>query len=491
MGAEVPQAFLTTILTLLPTKPCPTSPGDLRPISLGSCMGKIFGGLLLQRTKSALAPQGPEQCALGGRQTADYLFSVMKTFAVETEWKFGLNWLKVDINKAYDSIHRGKILEYLEQTLPTSHFREFQAWKQMLRPGEAHVRTPWGSQKIRQTRGIRQGSVESPFIFAIAMECALHRAQRDERWPKSLNGAPDMSVCSLLFMDDSILWDNPRESLALKYEIFGNALAEWGLTVNPRKTVFYSSPHSTESPEIVLDGVRLESCRVFEVMGIQLSILFKPASVMDTGMAKARKKYHAMKHILECRGNLKQRFMVFQSAVGGAALWYAAAASPGPQAMGALNAMQLEMVARMSGVRRKPDENWLSFRQRSMRAARQILSNAGHERWSTIWLRRHWQYRGHVARAKNRDHPPASSFLDEFRTLDWWRSQQRWRDGLRHPTAFYPHLSNEEVRLNRASGTESWRALARDGPGWKRREQTWVDQNDVAWCSGRQLALPG
>ena len=359
MGAEVPQAFLTTILTLLPTKPCPTSPGDLRPISLGSCMGKIFGGLLLQRTKSALAPQGPEQCALGGRQTADYLFSVMKTFAVETEWKFGLNWLKVDINKAYDSIHRGKILEYLEQTLPTSHFREFQAWKQMLRPGEAHVRTPWGSQKIRQTRGIRQGSVESPFIFAIAMECALHRAQRDERWPKSLNGAPDMSVCSLLFMDDSILWDNPRESLALKYEIFGNALAEWGLTVNPRKTVFYSSPHSTESPEIVLDGVRLESCRVFEVMGIQLSILFKPASVMDTGMAKARKKYHAMKHILECRGNLKQRFMVFQSAVGGAALWYAAAASPGPQAMGALNAMQLEMVARMSGVRRKPDENWL------------------------------------------------------------------------------------------------------------------------------------
>ena len=129
----------------------------------------------------------------------------MKTFAVETEWKFGLNWLKVDINKAYDSIHRGKILEYLEQTLPTSHFREFQAWKQMLRPGEAHVRTPWGSQKIKQTRGIRQGSVESPFIFAIAMECALHRAQRDERWPKSLNGAPDMSVCSLLFMDDSIL----------------------------------------------------------------------------------------------------------------------------------------------------------------------------------------------------------------------------------------------------------------------------------------------
>ena len=51
----------------------------------------------------------------------------------------------------------------------------------------------------------------------------------------------------------------------------------------------------------------------------------------------------------------------------------------------------------MSGLRRRAEETWLEFRMRGLRAARQILRNAGSERWSTMWLRRHWQYRGLVA----------------------------------------------------------------------------------------------
>ena len=130
-GAEIPRMWLTTIITLLPKVPKPSGPSDMRPISLSSALGKIFGGLILQRTRAVLQAKGPEQCALGGRQTADYLFSIFKTFAAETEWRFGLNWLKIDINKAYDSIHRGKILEYLEVELPDCMFREFEAWKRL------------------------------------------------------------------------------------------------------------------------------------------------------------------------------------------------------------------------------------------------------------------------------------------------------------------------------------------------------------------------
>ena len=490
LGAPVPEAWMTTIITLLPKKIKPESPSDLRPISLSSAVGKVYGGLLLQRTRQALRPRGPEQCALGGRQTADYLFAVMRTFACETEWRFGLNWLKLDINKAYDSIHRVKIMEYLRDNLPKEMGREFEAWKRLLDPGVAIVRTPWGVQSIPQTRGIRQGAVESPFIFAVAMECALHRAQSHASWPQEIGGAPDMSLSAVLFMDDSILWDSRREALELKFKILSEELQEWGLTVNCKKTSFYSSPYSTSLPQICLDGVVIQSAAALEVMGIKMAVPFKPAAIMDTGMAKARKKYFASRQILECRGPLKKRLQVFQSAVGGAALWYASAATPNVQAMGALNTMQLEMVARMSGLRRGSEESWLEFRMRGLRAARQILCNAGMERWSTLWLRRHWQYRGHVARAAERSQPPASTTMDKFRTLAWWRSQQSLRDGVRHPAAFYPHLSNEEVRLNRAAGVKEWRSLAADPPEWKKREAEWVRQNDVAWCSGRQLALP-
>ena len=187
-------------------------------------------------------------------------------------------------------------------------------------------------------------------------------------------------------MDDSILWDNQRSHLALKFRLFRQALGEWGLTVNPQKTVFYSSPYSTEDAKIELEGLVIQSSSTFEVMGVHLSVPLKPSALMDTGMAKARKKYFATRDVLECRGPLKKRIQVFQTTVGGAALWYASAATPTPQAMGALNTMQMEMVARMSRLKRKPEESWLEFRQRSIRAARQILHNTGTERWSTVWL---------------------------------------------------------------------------------------------------------
>ena len=225
------------------------------------------------------------------------------------------------------------------------------------------MRTPWGSQVTQQTRGIRQGSVESPFIFAVAMECALHKAQRAETWPKVLSAAPDLPISALLFMDDSILWDSHKPNLELKYELFRQALSKWGLTVNPKKTVFYASPYSTEGDRINLSGMEVQTSPTFEVMGVHLSIPMKPSALMDTGMAKARKKYFATRDVLECRGPLKKRLQVFQTTVGGAALWYSAAATPAPQAMGALNTMQMEMVARMSGLRRKTDESWLDFRR--------------------------------------------------------------------------------------------------------------------------------
>ena len=484
LGAPVPKEWVTTIITLLPKKNKPEPPADLRPISLSSAIGKVFGGMLLNRTRGALLPQGPEQCAFGGRQTSDYIFAVMRTFSLETEWRFGLSWLKLDISKAYDSIHRGRILEYLRDHLPPSMWREFEAWKQLLGPGRAQIRTPWGAEYIGQTGGIRQGSVESPFIFAVAMECALRSAQGREDWPKTLQGATGMELSSLLYMDDCILWDTSGESLERKYIVLSAELHRWGLTVNPKKTVFYSSPHASSTPLINLGDLQVRSSEALEVMGIKFAVPFKPAAVMDTGMAKARKKYYACRDVLECRGPIKKRLQVFRSAVGGAALWYAAAATPNVQAMGALNTMQLEMVARMAGYKRRSEESWLDFRMRSLRAARQILHNSGAERWSTTWLRRHWQYRGHVVRAGEREQPPASSIMDGYRTLSWWRRQQSQRDGVRHPTSFYPHLSNEEVRLNRAAGAAEWRE-------WKSKEDQWVRQNDVAWCSGRQLALQG
>ncbi|CAE7939851.1 unnamed protein product [Symbiodinium sp. KB8] len=84
--------------------------------------------------------------------------------------------------------------------LPPESWCEFEAWKQLLRPGVADY--------------IKYSS------------------------------APDMQVSSLLLLDDSILWDSRREALERKYAIFSRDLKQWGRPSTARLT----------QPQICLDG---------------------------------------------------------------------------------------------------------------------------------------------------------------------------------------------------------------------------------------------
>ena len=98
-GEPMPHRWVQTIVTLLPKISQPEKPGDLRPISVGSAVAKLFGTLLLERTKRHIRPLGPMQCSHGGRQTCDYLSSAIKVMMLDTEWKLGLHYIKLDVQK--------------------------------------------------------------------------------------------------------------------------------------------------------------------------------------------------------------------------------------------------------------------------------------------------------------------------------------------------------------------------------------------------------
>ena len=162
-GEDMPREWLRTVVTLLPKTDKPRGPKDLRPISVGASASKVFGTMLLMRTRTYIRPTGPWQCAHGGRQTADYLFAAVKTFSLDTEWHLGLTWCKIDIQKAFDTLSRDRTLQLLRDQLPPEMFMEYRCWERLFYEGTAVLKTPWGDAEIPQGRGIRQGSVESPF----------------------------------------------------------------------------------------------------------------------------------------------------------------------------------------------------------------------------------------------------------------------------------------------------------------------------------------
>ena len=135
--------------------------------------------------------------------------------------------------------------------------------------------------------------------------------------------------------------------------------------------------------------------------------------------------------------------------VTASALWCSSVVPPSTHAMSEANSVQLALVTKIIGSKRKADEGWVEYRTRTFRDARATLQIHGIERWSTKWLKRRWNYMGHISRAAC---PPPSSLLVNFRRLSWWRDQQARQQGTRHNNRFYPAINREEQRLNQASG---------------------------------------
>ena len=487
--ATAPQAWKTTIMSLLPKVAKPSKPKDLRPISLSSAMSKLYCHMLLTRTRQHILPQGSAQCSHSGRQTADYLFSGIRAFQHESEWRHGAHWLRLDVAKAFDRLRRAKVMQMLADLLPPEMEQEFYCWQDLMTGNYTEVRTPWGVTSIQQTRGVRQGSVESPFLFSICMELALAAAQGSPDWPHPQGPVADYPVTELLFMDDGVVQAWSQKDLSLKAELIIAALRDWGPELNAEKCTYYRSPYATDMGPLRVGDTEISQAAELQMMGISLTVPLKQGDLLKPALQKARRKYFALRHLLEAQTPIRDRLRLFDMTVTGASLWCASVVPPSAHALSEANAVQLELTAKLMRNKRKAGEGWVDYRTRTFREARALLCLHKVSRWSTKWLQRRWTYLGHISRAQDHAVPPPSSLLNNYRSLSWWRMEQSKEQGIRHNHRFYPALIKEEQKVNKASGANDWRIVARDRVEWRRRMEAWVAQEDVAWTSGRQAAI--
>ena len=396
---------------------------------MSSAISKTFCRVLLQRAKKTVKSIGACQLAGPHKQTCDYVFCAHRLMQLEREWRAGLCFLKIDLEKAFDNVSRPALSAYLEQRIGRSH--ELRVWQSLMSRSSAVLETCWGSSELEIQKGIRQGSVESPLFFACLAELTLETAAVECKWPRCDPGLPDLPLSEMMFVDDSILWNSSLRELGQRVEDWARYLARAGLKINLGKCELYVSPYYVGERKLVVGGQTLLARESLTVMGIPMHVHATTCELLAGLLGRARDAFWSMKKLMCSQSPLHARIKLMEKVVAGTGLWYISAFFPEHSALHLVNTFQLQLVISMMGLKRGAQEGWLLHRKKAYRAARGALWKGGHRRWSTIWCERHWGYLGHLSRGMLHIPTTAATTLSAFRNIEWWNQEKQKKEGVR------------------------------------------------------------
>ena len=118
-----------------------------------------------------------------------------------------------------------------------------------------------------------------------------------------------------------------------------------------------------------------------------------------------------------------------------------------------LKRVQRRMLRWMVCIKRKPEEDWVSYVKRSTYASEEIACKYGCKPWLQLYMHRKWEFAGKCARRT--DHRWSK------RLLDW----KPWFRSWPHRDVGHPHKRWEDTFLNKVG--EAWVDAAQDESFWQ------------------------
>ncbi|GJX44734.1 putative RNA-directed DNA polymerase, eukaryota, reverse transcriptase zinc-binding domain protein [Tanacetum coccineum] len=217
---------------------------DFRPISLLGCQYKVIAKVLANRLQQVVHSviSDVQTAYLQGRQIIDGPLIVNEVISWATKNKERLFILKVDFEKAFDSLDWNFLDHTMEQMGFSSKWRKWirgclnSAYASVLVNGSP-------TKEFKICKGLRQGDPVLPFLFIIAAE-ALHVTIEEAKAKRLFEGVKvgdnSVDLSHLQFADDALLlgkWslDNAR-NLCRILRCFNMAS---GLKVNFSKSKFF------------------------------------------------------------------------------------------------------------------------------------------------------------------------------------------------------------------------------------------------------------
>ena len=260
--------------------PVPKS-GDLsktdnyRGISLICIIAKIYNRMILNRIRSEIDLRlrvnqngfRPKRTTVAQILALRRIIEGVKANNLKAVLTF------IDFKKAFDSIHRGKMMRILKAYgIPPKLLRAIES---MYTNTKAKVTSPDGETEMFDiTAGVLQGDTLAPFLFIIVLDYALRKAisGREEELgftltPRKSRRHPKVVLTDLDFADDlSLLSDEIEQAQELLLSV-ERECKKVGLGVNAKKTKGLPINMENPPPLHTMDGTELEWVKDFKYLG--------------------------------------------------------------------------------------------------------------------------------------------------------------------------------------------------------------------------------
>ena len=206
---DIPTEWDRSVVTLLPKVQPPSCPKQLRPIALASHVSKTYARLIVQRLAPELRPQGEHQLAGKHRQAADFVWLSVRLTHLCREWQSDCYMLKLDLQRAFDSVCRVKLANKICCWAGEAKPYETRSLIRLLASTDLVLHLPWNQTAIESNVGVKQGATESPLLFARLLDDLMS----DVRLADDEMVLHDLPHDSTVFMDDVLTWKRSPEGL--------------------------------------------------------------------------------------------------------------------------------------------------------------------------------------------------------------------------------------------------------------------------------------
>ena len=275
----LPDSWLNgIIMPIYKNKGNVNDPNEYRPITILSCLGKLFTAILNNRINSFLDNNKLLNENQSGfrkdHSTSDNIFILHSIIEYMKARKMKLFCTFVDFSKAFDTVWRtglwSKLLKYnIKGKLLT-----------VIQNMYDHIRSCVHfngdrSMFFQCNNGLRQGENLSPVLISLFLNDLEHHLSKNNSVGLNLYDCDLRSflkIIVLLYADDTVLFAESEEEMQLLLNDFSSYCKTWKLNINNDKTKLLVFGHrSRRKCNIYLNETLLEMVEAYKYLGVMFS----------------------------------------------------------------------------------------------------------------------------------------------------------------------------------------------------------------------------